>query len=545
MHKVLIVDDEEWTRISIKKLIDWQKLGMEVVGEARNGQAALELIRREPPDILITDIRMPVMDGLVLMERVRAEYPGIVAVLLSGYSEFEYAKKAIAYGVFDYVLKPIDEEQLESTLRRAAERLNEEDSRRNELVQMNIRLNESGPLTKEKALTQLVTDAGMGEEQRRATWRRAVGGPLPEDDDTHLAALVFESANFQEIATDKYGADEGLTSFVLMNVLDEALQPLGEGALFRKFGRQNEFVWLKRVTREEGEAEYTGFYRELEQVLEKLKRLTGFKLYVGVGGEFARLSEAVLSYGQASEAVRNAGIVHRGMIVHTDEVSGRDEYYVYPDNKEKALLYYLENGYGREASAMINELIHEWQANDRIRPDSIRDTLDELKVGIRKLLKKYGVAAEEVFGVSGLTDSDGAEYRSLEEMRRWLHRTIDGVTASLSTLRKVGARRAVQDIASYLRQHYAEEISLHALSERFHLNPAYLSRLFKSETGQTFNDFLSEVRMEAAAGLLRLEQLKVGDIGPIVGYDNGNYFMRKFKERFGCTPSEYRRNTIG
>lgn len=209
------------------------------------------------------------------------------------------------------------------------------------------------------------------------------------------------------------------------------------------------------------------------------------------------------------------------------------------------MLYYLENGYSREALAMIDELIGEWQSNDQIRPDSIRDTLDELKIGIRKLLKKYGIASEEAFGNPERSNPDGAEFRSFEDMRQWLHAAVQSAISLLSCRRNVGARKAVQEIADYLRQHYAEEITLQDISERFHMNPAYLSRMFKSEIGQTFNDFLSEVRMEAAVRLLRQKNLKIGDIGPLVGYENVNYFMRKFKERFGCTPSEYREKILG
>ncbi|RKP51540.1 response regulator [Cohnella endophytica] len=292
MRKVLIVDDEEWTRISIKEIIGRKSLGMEVSGEARNGQAALGLIRQNPPDILITDIRMPIMDGMALLERVHQEFPKIIPIVLSGYSEFEYAKKAIVYGVFDYILKPIDEDQLDQTLNKAAVRLNEEDFRKDELVQMNIQINESGPLTKERALTRWVTDPRMTREQIRQALRKA---DFPEDrtGESRMVILVFQADNFEQIAARKYGNDAGLTSFVLLNALEELLQPLGSGIAFRKFGRQNEFIWLKTVPPEELDAEFHGFYGDLERVLAKLAELAGFSLHVGVGGEFADIQAAV------------------------------------------------------------------------------------------------------------------------------------------------------------------------------------------------------------------------------------------------------------
>ncbi|RKP51541.1 AraC family transcriptional regulator [Cohnella endophytica] len=194
---------------------------------------------------------------------------------------------------------------------------------------------------------------------------------------------------------------------------------------------------------------------------------------------------------------------------------------------------------------MIDELFREWKASETIHPNSIRDTFNELKIGIRKLLKKHNATMEQVLNEASQSDSDGAESRSFEEMRRWLDRAIEGVTAYLTSSRKVGAKKAVEDIVQFLNQHYGEEISLHAVSERFHLNPAYLSRLFKNETGQTFNDYLSKIRLDAAVNLLRNDQLKVGDIAPMVGYENVNYFLKKFKDYYGCTPSEYRKSHLG
>ncbi|MFC5648588.1 response regulator [Paenibacillus solisilvae] len=544
MRKVLIVDDEEWARISIREQIDWASLGLTIAGEARNGRAALDLIRSDPPDILITDIRMPVMDGMALLELVHREYPEIISIVLSGYSEFEYAKKAIVYGVIDYILKPIDEDQLDQTLRRAAIRLNDEDSRTDKLIRMNIQLNESGPLTKERALTRLVTDPIVGIAMLRQALRKA-GYPDERMKDSRRVVLVFESDNFEKVAANKYGNDVGLASFVLLNVLEELTQPLADGVLFRKYGQQNEFIWLKDFPFAEDETgkerPFDDFYGSLERAVARLEELTGFRLHVGVGGEFDSLLDAAHSYTEASEAVRNAGVVHHGTIVHADEVKGRNEYYVYPDNNEKALLHYMENGYGQQAVGMIDELFRVWKESETIRPDSMRGTLDEMRVGIRKLLRKHGIA-ETVLAELGLAEKDGSEYRSFEDMRRWLERAVDGAVAFLASGRKVGAKKAVEEIVQYLSLHYGEEISLHAVSERFHLNPAYLSRLFKTETGETFNDRLSRIRLEAAVRLLKNEQLKVVDIAPLVGYENPNYFLKKFKDFYGCTPSEYRKN---
>ncbi|MBN2983166.1 response regulator [Cohnella algarum] len=538
MLRVLIVDDEEWTRISIREQMDWAKLGMEIAGEARNGQAALEMIRENPPHLLITDIRMPVMDGIQLLERVHREFPHILCVMLSGYSEFEYAQKAVTYQAFDYVLKPIDEDQLERTLLRAAAKLKEDETRENSLIELHIKVNESGPLTKERLLTRLATEPGLNASQIRQTAAKAGLAELwPK-----MAVLVLQADNFAEIARTKYKSDAGLTSFVMLNLLEELLQPLGDGVVFRKYGQQNEFVWIKGLDEADDERELNELYAGIHSVMDKIERLNGLRLIAGVGREFTDAADAVHSYEEAAEAVRNAGIVHEGRIVHTDEVSSRNQYYMYPDDKEKALLYYVENGYRRQVRDQVGMLFDEWKASVTIHPDSIRNTMHELTVSVRKLLKKYNAVLEQVLQPSEQAGIAWSELQSYDQMKQGLEAMLEAVMAFLGSAQKTGAKKAVGEIIHYIDKNYGREISLYGVAETFHLNPAYLSRMFKNEAGTTFNEYVSQVRMEAAARLLSEEQLKVNDISALVGYENVSYFLKKFKDYYGCTPSEYRKN---
>jgi two-component system response regulator YesN len=537
--KVLIVDDEEWTRISLREAIDWASLGMEICGEACNGQAAIELMHSARPEIVITDIRMPVMDGLRLIERLDTEYPETLVILLSGFSDFEYAKKVIQHRAFDYALKPIDEEQLSATLVRAAIKLIEDKSRHEDLIGLQIQLNEIGMMPKEKFLTNLLTgEAGSPGEIRQAVRKYGIRleGPI-------FAAAVLRASNFRELTEDKYKADAELASFVLLNLASELLQKDGESLVFRTNGKQNEVVFITVLPESIEGRSGEEISSVLLPVVTKAVDTVGFKLLAGISGEFAALTDLRHAYKQAAEALRNIAIMNRGPIIHIDEVAACSENYVQPEDQERAFLYYLEQGYKTQALIWVDDLFLQWERADHIRPDSIRETLAELTIGIRKQLKKRGV---DMNGLSNHSESESLVWNgmwTLAQLKSWFSGIVSEAADRIADSRKIGSRRAVLDIVSYLHNHYGEEVSLYAVSETHFLNPAYLSRLFKQETGHTFNEYLSGIRMEAAARLLTgQEDYKVNDIAVLVGYENGTYFMRKFKEYFKMTPSEYRRS---
>ncbi|MCD9021517.1 response regulator [Cohnella silvisoli] len=531
--RVLIVDDEEWTRISLREQVDWSALGMEIAGEARNGELALEAIARVVPHIVITDIRMPAMDGLKLMEQTRKSYPSVLFIMLSGYSEFEYARQAVMLQAFDYVLKPIDEEQLTETLRRAALKLDADKSFRNEWVELNKKANEAGPLTKERLLTQAVLEAG--EAQLLAAGLLDRNG-LSRFGDS-VSVLVLEADNFIEVAANKYLGDGELTSFVLGNLLAELFSSREDAVFFRKYGERNEFIILLS-------AEQPSVMSSILAAMDQAERLLPFRLSGGIGRSCSSLRDLPSSYVQAIEALRNAKLAGLGSLVLFDQLDVRRSY-EYPVGKEKALLTYIENGYKDQAQQLIADLTREWETSPDIHPSSIRHTALELTLSLRKIVRKHHAELEKVLGEEDLAALIRYRIRSIPQMRDWLLQATASVMSFLEDATKIGAKKAVGDIAKYMLEHYGEEISLNGVADTFHLNSAYLSRIFKQEMGQTFNDFLSHVRMEAAGKLLADESLKIHDIAPIVGYDNVSYFMKKFKEHFGITPSEYRRGTSG
>lgn len=536
MIRVLLVDDEEWTRISIREQSDWGALGIEIYGEAKNGKAAWEMICSDPPHIVITDIRMPIMDGIQLLEQIHQQFPQILVIVLSGYSEFEYAKKALAFQAFDYVLKPIEVSAMEATLQRAVAKLHDEKSKKEDLISLNIQLNASSSLSREKFLTNLILGTNLSLDKIRNNLAKRgiqIAG-------SKFVILVIQAENFQAVAELRYKNDTELTSFVMTNVIEELFEDYQDALLFRKYGRNNELILIKGLSLADDRVLLEEIYAKSRSIIHKVEELTRFKLKIGIGREFTSLKDSRYSYEQALEAIQQAGIVHKDTIIHFDEVSNRNEYFVYPDDKEKAFIYYLENGYKQQVDKLMDELFLAFSDSTTISPRSVRNTVLELTVSIQRLLKKNNVQLEHFLNHANLSDKIWNELHSIHELKEWLGHAAKQAMDLLTVAKKTGSKKSIAEIVSYLNEYYDEEISLQAVADTFFLNPAYLSRIFKNETGKTFNQYLSDVRMQAAVRLLLNSQLKIVEISSLVGYENVSYFVKKFKEHFECTPSEYR-----
>ncbi len=538
MFKAIIADDEEWTRKSLRKQADWEGIGISVVGEAKNGAVAMELVEQWKPDIVITDIRMPVMDGMKLMEWLNDRYPQVLVIVISGYSEFEYAKKALSLHAFDYILKPIESGPLADTLERAAAKLSRDLDDKRQAALLNRKVHESAVLSKEKFLMNLVLGALPGDKEIRSGMARY---GLPNDW-ARMAVLVVAAENFDAIAERSYRKDKELTGFVLANIIGELVQDRMNAILFRNYGNPNELIAILELTTLDDQAGMDMIYSGCRQIIDTAEQATPFKFRIGVGREFTSLRDASRSYGQASEAVRNAGFmgVDDDSIIHIDEISSRNDYMMYPGDKEKELIYYVENAYKTQALQAIEDLFRDIGSSRTVHPQSIRESVLGLVIGMNKALNRYGMNLETLLQETSVVDNLMSGLPSAETLKSRLGVMVSSSIDFLAENKKTGTRKQIGDIVSFLQEHYREEISLSGIADRWFLNPAYLSRMFKNEIGIPFNEYVTKLRMDAAAKLLQDPQLKMSDISEMIGYANEKYFLKKFKEFYDCTPTEHR-----
>lgn len=540
MVKALIVDDEEWIRLGLREQVEWNSLGIEIIGEAQNGAVAIEIIEEKQPEIVVTDIRMPKMDGITLMEYINKKYPSILIIVISGYSEFEYAKKAISFSAFDYILKPIEEEVLQKTLIKAVEKVKQDNIKKDILINMKIKLNESSGIIRDKIFTDLILKSDISfEEMERSIQRVGLSFSWLK-----MVVLIFKAANFHNVVSSEYNGDTNLAGFALSNVIGELVESNADSILFRNYVKNDEIILIKGFGTDEYNIIIEDIYSTCERIIDSVRKYIGFEIYIGIGGEFTSLKDAGKSYSQAVEAVHNAGMMDEDRVIHYNEISSRCDCFIYPDDKEKALLYYIENNYKSQTDDLIEKLFKEIEENRAASPNSIKSTMLELTISINKLLKKYSYMIEEQMNDWNIGDIIINELFTVGKLKEWFKAVSIKAMNLIKERKRAETKKTIDHIVDYLNKHYSEDINLNSVSVQFYINFAYLSRMFKNEIGQNFNDYITKIRMEAAVKLLKHDELKMSNISEMIGFEDVNYFLKKFKKYFNCTPTEYRKKFV-
>lgn len=533
--KVVILDDEEKVCRLVHQLVDWDELGMRVVGTAGNGIDGLALIERERPDLVITDIRMPGLDGLELIGRIKEKVEGIEFIIISGYHQFEYAHTAIRYGVEDYLLKPIKQAELTATLRKIAER-------RRRRVQ------------DEQAARELEEQF----ERTRGTLRREFFSevvfakvPVPE--------LPLESVNRRY----GYRFAAGLFQIVLIKI-DCTPEKFSEG-MVRMLAEQAEAAIRRQleavctelellcgpcrihVLLNYPEPERQRVRRLIKLVSDELKvRRSIFEaveLTIGLGAPVERPEQAAESLLAAACAVDRRLFGSTGFLYEENRGARQGPY-------DYAL---AEWNRGMERACELPDPCAAASAVEAL--DRAVRTLPSCTGGL--LLETVREAAHRLFILlrnrreEGFEDAAAHERAFSDELDLLssadavigrLHKLVETVFERIAESRRQTESRPIREARRYIAEHYRESgISLEQVAEAVGFNPSYFSQLFKRETGSGFLEYLTEIRIERAKELLRTTNDTIASIASEVGYSDTKYFTHLFRRIAGVKPSEFRK----
>jgi two-component system response regulator YesN len=530
MYTLLIVDDEHWVRQGLRTTVDWEALRIEVIGEASDGGEALELMQEKVPDIVLTDIKMPDMDGLALMEEMRARGWTSQVVVISGYDDFHFAQKALRCGAVDYILKPIQETTLAGVILQCLERLERNSRQKLQMSSMHLRLQESVPLARERHLEMLLYGELRCAPDRLGDKWRALGIPLDPQCVRAVAAWVHEWGEKGRTERDRKSI-----VYALGNMAEEIAAAAGSAAACAV---QEETAQLAVLVSGISGDKMKALYREL---VEAAASLLGIGVTIGIGGERDALTASV-SFREAKQAVLTAFCEGFGSVYEHRAPSG-------PETAASA-----DPGpawYNRLLVAMklceeplIRECLGEWiDALQALRPNvpphalyrsaarTVRVLADkwEQRIAFEAHRKPSGPDAAATIRMPACT---------IDELGRQLH----GMLLAASGRARLWSRhsRIVQLALAYVHQHYAEPISMNDVAEAHHVNASYFSNLFREEVGETFSKYLMRLRMDKAKQFLAESTLKVYEVAYKVGYNDYRHFAKTFKEVEGVTPAQFR-----
>lgn len=529
MLRVLIADDEKNICLMIRKLVNWSEYGMEVIALVHNGLDAMEIIEQQRPEVVISDIRMPGHDGLALVKRSRELALDTDFVIISGYKQFEYAHTALNMGVEHYLLKPIDQRELEQTLSRIAERREVNIRRAQQEKELKQQAKDSRQQIRKHFLTEIMEQSGH------------FGQMQPEKPQLEYG---FDQGCFVAIfAKLDYSSREQEISGIL-HIIDEIInRDFREGkSEYINSTVNSGIVTILNYKSEERDTVAPSVERTHQRILQELDKFRGLHLTVGVGAEKCSLSEAAETIREAAYAVK------------CREKAGLDRVIYYERLRYQPVEVgpLLEES-SREMENMVVSLDYEalrgrvMKHTERIQetafgsPASVYDYLEGVLEIIIHAMERNEIE-EEVMGrlkseVKGRMDFyvNGGEmtYRVLEAVRECFE--------ELLARRKNRSQRPIRMAREYLQEHYSRQVSLEEVAEAIGLSPAYLSTMFKKEMGISFSDCLISCRMDAAKELLKSSDLSMAEVAEQVGYADAKYFSKTFNKVVGLKPSVYRK----
>lgn len=536
MWKIAVIDDERQVLRGMKRSIPWDELEAEWAGEALNGEDGLEMIRAVQPDIVITDLYMPVMNGLDMMEQLRKEgFKGKI-IILSGYSDFEHARQALRFQVSDYVSKPVSLPTLKAILSKIIGELAEEETVRIRQGELELKITMYEPFVQKE----WVRSAAVGTLD--PAYRNADHLPPPYRswlDSGHVTLGI-------DLVRDERSrcfsvSDWHLIRFAVSNIACE---------VGRKHFTRLEYAELHGTRSllilhpEPGDEQRT-FEQELgelgKQLIDGIGSCLRLAARIGIGRVKTSWTEIAESTEEAFRAIdRRAYQPEAGCELFVYRENAGDEEggaALFPVKLSYKLASAMKTSQEEEAHQLVSAYVAELRGRKGISPAYVQMLAGELWGVIRYALYESGLELDHLFTSDRIAGEIG-DLSFPDQLESWLTDKISAICGSRQWKGSSKHRQIVDFMTCYIHEHYAEDLTLAELSEKVYVSRNHLSIIFKNMTGETFNNYLTKVRIEKARELLLERNMLVYEVAERVGYRNIPYFSTLFKKITGMNPTE-------
>ncbi|MBB3108845.1 two-component system response regulator YesN [Paenibacillus phyllosphaerae] len=541
MLQLLLVDDERSVVETLAETIPWADCGVGTVHEALSGAMALDVLENNAIDIVITDIRMPGMSGLELIAAIQSRWPHIRTILLSGYADFEYAKQAITQQTFDYLLKPVSDEDLIDSVSRVVGQIKAKWEEAASYHKALYALSENLPLLRSSLLSELLTGKTYLEEAL-VDKLQLLELPYAAGDETGMLLIRMEE-RFAELP----GQDLSLMEYAICNIVNEVMQ-------------DNFYIWPTR-----DDHDYIVILVKVKEMASRMPRAGiapsrtlleryaaqiqlhvqnylkgGISILVGGWGMFpAQIRE---TYAHAVMSMRKKMGQGQGLFVTTAQeadIRQDDVHTIWSLYEPPTLLSLLEAGRFDDIERKIRTIFEELQS-DKDVSEQLTEAYHVLAGAFAYIIHKNGKQLQTVLAEDTLRYFQAPSYTTASQLHDWAIRTLGQIRSDTEQELKDSHSAIVRGVRSFVDRHLAQDVSLPAIADYVHLHPVYLSKVYKAETGEALTEYVYRLRMEKAAFYLRTTAAKVLEVAEMVGYNNTAYFIRVFKKFYDLTPQEYR-----
>jgi len=532
MLKIFLVEDEVVVREGIKNNIDWKAQGYDFCGEASDGELALPMIRKLKPDIVITDIKMPFMDGLVLSRLIKKEMPWIKIIILTGYEEFEFAKEAIKIGIEQYLLKPINGIEILKEVDALAVKIEDEKKEREIREKYEKEMEENSLYERRNLFQYLVTGTKTVEELLELADKLEI-----DLSSIWYNIMLVQLRSFEHIQTEY--------SDTWMKI-EQELNSLENNEHLLIFDRNMEgwAVIFKGDSEEEMILRQKKYLEDMKNILSEYEHI---RYFAGIGIPVNRLRELPNSFEQASRLFAHRYFVKESFILDAQAAADQEEYLIKDDfnihnidvkqidrNKVRE---FLKLGEEEEIVYFVEEFFKDLE-NDAMKSKIFRQYIVmDVYFCVVDFLDGLQVQKEEI----KTPDVNSVVMQSTEEIMEYV---VNIIRCAIKLREKAASNRygdIVDEILHYIENNYAkEELTLNVLAAHVNVSPNHLSMIFSQQTGRTFIKYLTDFRMNKAKELLRCTGKRSSEISAEVGYKDPHYFSYLFKKTQGMTPTQYR-----
>ncbi|GMK37623.1 DNA-binding response regulator [Paenibacillus sp. CCS19] len=532
MLSLLIVDDESSVVDTLALTIDWEQIDIETVYRAYSANEALRLLSTHSIDIMLADIYMPGMSGIELVEQVHMHHKHVKSVLLSGHAEFQYAKQAMTYKVFDYLLKPASDEEIIEVIGRLAEQVKQDWQDVISHDKVVNTLKESLPVLKDKLLNELLVKRQPQDSLDYLLSLYEV--PFQIGDSMHMMLIRLEESFAEYNDRDIY-----LLEYAIMNIAQEIF-----AASFELWSCRDANNYLVIAAR--GRKSPSG-----EGVVEEAQRFESLALQVqrNIGLYLKRVVSVLVSkrglfpndvhalYTHLVNQVRSRLGNETGCFIPGDIPDVELELQPVTLLYETPTFHHLLDSHQWEAFALkLEQVLDNLKQQTNLSEEHVQEAYMVITGAFYHYAHKHNRLLSELLGGMQLVDRS---VRSVAHLSEWAYHVLDKFKMNAIVEQRSSKDKLIGKVKDFIARNIGT-ISLQTIADAVFLHPVYLSRLYKAETGQSISDYIHAQRMEKAAHLLKEDSIRIYEISENLGFKNAAYFSKVFREEFGMSPQEYR-----
>ncbi|HHV99803.1 MAG TPA: response regulator [Clostridiaceae bacterium] len=527
MLKVMIVDDESLFREALKETIPWSELGYEVCCEAENGLDALEKISEYKPDVALVDINMPMMDGIELAAEIKESGADVRVIIITGYSEFDYARKAIEVGVDNYLLKPIDEAQLINVLDSVKKKISIK------VEELRKQLTFYKPLLKEMILNNLLYGARIFDKEELSNLEKSF---RIDFDNQPYQVIVVEICEKEEYKW--YEEERQLWNFAVSNIVNEIFSDVYNYEICRDI---HDRICVIANVKPIDMNWHEDILNICERIRVSVKKYLKFSVIIGISDIHKGFRFISQSYNEALYALKNSIVVGEDRVIRYENIKVSDELAidVYTVEQRRQLLMAARMNKIDEVNEIINSIFNEIRLLNA-SSDFIVVKCIEIASTCFEFLAETNIKIKCVFGENFNLLKEIQEKKTLDQLESWIKEIFEKSINFRISKSDVQFSKVVADAKRYIDENYNKfDLKIDEIAKNVYVGYGHLCALFKKETGKTINTYITETRINKAKQLLDEGYSNISAVSTMVGYADANYFGKCFKKIYGITPGRY------